>query len=65
MRLGQILLQKKWISSKQLQEIIQLQTSKKNRLGQLLLQKGLIVNNQLETALKEQYWRKNGFWVID
>lgn len=55
MRLGQILLQKKWISSKQLQEIIKLQTSKKNRLGQLLLQKGLIVNNQLETALKEQY----------
>ncbi len=53
------------LGSKQLQEIIQLQTSKKNRLGQLLLQKGLIVNNQLETALKEQYWRKNGFWVID
>ena len=51
MRLGQILLQKKWISSKQLQEIIQLQTSKKNRLGQLLLQKGLIVTHVLTFVL--------------
>ncbi|ACB51188.1 hypothetical protein cce_1838 [Crocosphaera subtropica ATCC 51142] len=65
MQLGQILLQKKWISSEQLEEVIQLQISQKNRLGELLLQKGLIVNNQLEAALKEQYWRKNGFWVID
>lgn len=65
MQLGQIMLQKKWISSEQLEEAIQLQTSKKNRLGELLLQKGLIVNTQLQTALKEQYWRKNGFWVID
>ncbi len=65
MKLGQILLQKKWISSDQLEETIQLQTSHQSRLGELLLQKGVIMNNQLEMALKEQYWRKNGFWVID
>ncbi|MDJ0508718.1 MAG: hypothetical protein QNJ64_05640 [Crocosphaera sp.] len=65
MQLGQILLQKKWISSEQLEEAIGLQTFQNNRLGELLLEKGLIVNSQLETALKEQYWRKNGFWVID
>ncbi|MGK7961491.1 hypothetical protein [Crocosphaera sp.] len=65
MQLGQILLQKNWISSEQLEDVIKLQTGQKHRLGELLLQKGLIVNNQLEAALKEQYWRKNGFWVID
>ncbi|MDJ0844141.1 MAG: hypothetical protein QNJ08_07895 [Crocosphaera sp.] len=65
MQLGQILLQKKLISSEELEGVIQLQTSQKRRLGELLLQKGLIVKNQLEAALKEQYWRKNGFWVID
>ena len=65
MQLGQILLQKNWISTEQLEEVIQLQTSQKRRLGELLLQKGLIVKTQLDAALKEQYWRKNGFWVID
>ncbi|MDJ0601927.1 MAG: hypothetical protein QNJ37_24180 [Crocosphaera sp.] len=65
MQIGQILLQKNWISSEQLEETIKLQTSQNNRLGELLLQKGLIANSQLESALKEQYWRKNGFWVID
>ncbi|MEL4894454.1 hypothetical protein [Crocosphaera sp. Alani8] len=61
MRLGQILLQKNWISPEQLEETIRVQASQKSRLGELLLQKGLIVNTQLEVALKEQYRRKNGF----
>ncbi|MEA5511447.1 hypothetical protein VB715_16870 [Crocosphaera sp. UHCC 0190] len=65
MQLGQILLQKNWISSHQLEETINLQTAHKAKLGELLIQKGLIMNDQLEIALKEQYWRKNGFWVID
>ncbi len=65
MQLGQILLQKKWISSEQLEEAIKTQTRQKSPLGEVLLQKGLIGNDQLDTALKEQYWRQNGFWVID
>ncbi len=65
MQLGQISIQKKLISSQQLEEIVQLQASQQNPIGELLLQKGLIFNTQLEAALKEQYWRKNGFWVID
>jgi predicted transcriptional regulator len=65
MKLGQILVEKKWISSEQLEETIKLQASHQSRLGELLLQQGVIMRNQLEIALKEQYWRKNGFWVID
>ncbi|HAC63804.1 MAG TPA: hypothetical protein DCF68_09755 [Cyanothece sp. UBA12306] len=65
MQLGQILLQKKWISSDQLEEAVKIQSSRNSQLGQVLLQKGLIINDQLDVALKEQYWRQNGFWVID
>ncbi len=65
MKLGEILLRKKLISSRQLDEAINLQNSKQTMLGEILLQQGLIVNEQLNIALQEQYWRNNGFWVID
>lgn len=65
MLLGQILMQKKLISSEQLEAAISQQASNQIKLGELLMQQGLIVNTQLEEALKEQYWRRNGFWLID
>lgn len=65
MQLGQILMDKKWISSNELEDTIYLQRQESKRLGELLIQQGYIVDEQLDQALKEQYWRKNGFWVID
>ncbi|MGK7930053.1 MAG: hypothetical protein AB4041_01280 [Microcystaceae cyanobacterium] len=65
MRLGQILLQKKWISSNQLKQTIDIQKTKQEKLGTILVNKGYIANEQLSLALQEQYWRNNGFWVID
>lgn len=65
MQLGQILLKKKWISSGQLEEALNLQSSKSCKLGEVLLQKGVIMNEQLDFALQEQHWRRKGFWVID
>jgi hypothetical protein len=63
MLLGQILAQKKWISSQQLEETLKQQEA--HLLGQFLLKKGLLREEQLECALKEQYWRHNRYWVID
>lgn len=65
MLLGQILLQKHWISDRQLEEAIGQQAEHPKKLGELLLQKRAIDKEQLNKALKEQYWRNNGFWVID
>jgi hypothetical protein len=65
MQLGQILLQKKWISSHQLDQTIDLQRNRREKLGKILVNQGYIANEQLNLALQEQYWRKNGFWVID
>ncbi len=63
--LGQILMQKKLISSSQLEAAIALQASSSKKLGELLIMQGLLQENQLQQALKEQYWRRNGFWIID
>lgn len=65
MLLGQILLNKHWISSGQLEETITQQAEHPKKLGELLLQKRAINEEQLNKALKEQYWRNSGFWVID
>jgi hypothetical protein len=63
MLLGQILVQKKWISHQQLEDT--LKQKEEHLLGQFLLKKGLLREEQLECALQEQYWRQNGYWVID
>lgn len=65
MLLGQILLNKHWISSSQLEETITQQAEHPKKLGELLLQKRAINEEQLDKALKEQYWRNSGFWIID
>ncbi|MBR8832182.1 MAG: hypothetical protein Cpurp_13375 [Chlorogloea purpurea SAG 13.99] len=64
MLLGEILLHRGLITSKQLEEALRLQSHDKRPLGEVLLQSNLIDGSQLETALKEQYWRVNGYWVI-
>ncbi|ELR99188.1 hypothetical protein [Gloeocapsa sp. PCC 73106] len=65
MRLGQILLQKQWISSEQLSYALDVSTSKNLKLGETLVQLCWISDEQIEQALKEQYWRQSGYWVID
>ena len=65
MILGKILLNKKVISSDQLEEVIRLQASHHKKIGELLMMQGYIQESELQQALKEQYWRRNGYWMID
>ena len=63
-KLGWILIQKRWITSAQLQMTLAQQLDCSKKLGELLLERSLISQEQLNQALKEQYWRRNGYWVI-
>jgi len=65
MKLGQILVRKKIISSQQLQQALQVQSSKSQKIGEILIGKGFIQPQQLQEAMLEQQWREKGFWVID
>lgn len=63
-KLGWILVRKGWISSSQLQLLLEQQLHCSKKLGELLLEKSLISETQLGQALQEQYWRRNGYWII-
>lgn len=63
-KLGWILLYKHWISSAELEAMLDQQTQSGLKLGELLLHHSLISADQLAAALQEQYWRRNGYWVI-
>ena len=65
MKLGEILLKKKLISSTQLEQALNLQCLYSEKLGELLVSKGWLQPEDLHQALREQYWRKEGFWIID
>lgn len=65
MRIGEIMIQKRWISTEQLHYALYLSNSNNRKLGEVLVELGWIAYEQLEQALKEQYWRKSGYWVID
>jgi hypothetical protein len=54
LKLGQILVEKKLISSAQLQDVIQLQTLGKKKLGEILVLQGAIRPEELQRALQEQ-----------
>ena len=62
--LGQILLRKRWLTSQELLEALELQSSYRLLLGEILVRSGRINPGQLETALQEQKWRVRGFWLI-
>jgi hypothetical protein len=64
-RLGWILVHKRWISSAQLQDVLTQQLKCPKKLGELLLENALISEGQLKQALREQHWRRNGYWVIE
>ena len=63
-KLGWILLNKKLISSAQLESALNQQERSRQKLGELLVETKLISEQQLAQLLQEQYWRKNGYWVI-
>jgi|GEM_PF-6590615 hypothetical protein len=54
LKLGQILVKKKLISSAQLQDVIQLQNLGKKKLGEILVLQGVIRPEELRKALQEQ-----------
>lgn len=53
-RLGQILINKGLITSKQLDEAIKLQLTSKKRLGEILVEQGLVTEKQIHKALRKQ-----------
>lgn len=63
-KLGWILVNKKFISQAQLESVLTIQFRYDKKLGELLVEQKLISRKQLEQTLKEQYWRQNGYWVI-
>ncbi len=54
LKLGQILVEKRLISSAQLQDVIQLQILGQKKLGEILVLQGAIRPQDLQTALQEQ-----------
>ncbi|MEE3717630.1 hypothetical protein V2H45_12770 [Tumidithrix elongata RA019] len=65
MQLGEILVHKRLISSKQLERALAVKETTGKRLGEVLLDDRVIADSELQDSLKEQYWRQRGFWVID
>ena len=65
MKIGEILIRKKLVSSEQLDYLLVVQNSVSQPLGELLINEGLVTREQVQHALHEQYWRKKGFWVIN
>ncbi|MGB3403840.1 MAG: hypothetical protein WBA77_14220 [Microcoleaceae cyanobacterium] len=53
-KLGQILVDKKFISSAQLQDVIELQLLSQKKLGEILVLQGVIKPEELKLALLEQ-----------
>jgi len=63
-RLGELLVQKKLVSPKEVTESLLLQKKSNQKIGEILINKALICSEDLERTLQEQYWRNQGFWVI-
>lgn len=64
-KLGEILLDKKIISSNKLEQLLhlQLQDNNKKKLGEIMLELNLISADRLQLLLIEQDLRKNGWWL--
>ncbi|BAU66929.1 putative UDP-N-acetyl-D-mannosaminuronic acid transferase [Stanieria sp. NIES-3757] len=64
-KLGEILLDKKIISSNKLEQLLylQLQDNTNKKLGEIMLESNLISVEQLQLLLIEQDLRKNGWWL--
>ncbi|KJH70044.1 hypothetical protein UH38_20575 [Aliterella atlantica CENA595] len=64
MLLGHLLVQEKFVSPAQLEQILSEQNHRNQKLGELMVEKNIISPAQLEQLLEKQYWQKNGFWLI-
>ena len=62
-QLGKILVDKKIITSEQLQEALLAQQTNDMRIGQLLLKKGLVTDEQIITSLAEQFAIKYKMYI--
>jgi murein DD-endopeptidase MepM/ murein hydrolase activator NlpD len=56
-RVGEVLIQKGYITPEDLTEALLLQDQTQQKLGEILVQKGLVTRQQLNRALTEQKWR--------
>ncbi|HIK30926.1 MAG TPA: hypothetical protein IGS17_17120 [Oscillatoriales cyanobacterium M59_W2019_021] len=65
MKIGEILLRKKLLSSQQLSTLLTEQQSGSRKLGELLLERGIVSETDLVAVLQEQKWRREGFWMIE
>lgn len=65
MKIGEILLRKKLLSSQQLSNLLTEQQSKSRKLGELLIERGIVSETDLIAGLQEQKWRREGFWIIE
>lgn len=66
LRLGELLIARKWISVEQLQEALNYQIHHSGiTLGRVLLEKRWISREKLERILVEQRLRRQGFWLLD
>lgn len=64
MKLGEILIRRRLMSPKQVEQILAEQQLHPKQMGELLIKHHLISTTDLTVALQEQQWRKNGYWVI-
>jgi hypothetical protein len=58
MKLGEILLKNKIISSTELMLVLKQKNTSNKKLGEILIDYKLVSSEQLTKALQEQYWRK-------
>jgi murein DD-endopeptidase MepM/ murein hydrolase activator NlpD len=56
-KIGEVLLKKKLISSEELEAALLYQKETGKKLGNILIERGVITNSQLEAALNRQYWQ--------
>lgn len=62
-KFGEILVNKKIILPRKLDELLQRQKQTNKKLGEIMLEQKLISDEQLRLLLLEQYWRRQGWWL--
>lgn len=63
--LGELLVQKNFVSQAVVQECLQMQEVCQQKLGEILLERNILSETQLDRVLQEQRWRRAGLWIID
>ncbi len=62
-KFGEILINKKLVTPRKLDRLLQQQKQTKKKLGEIMVELKLISREQLQLVLLEQYWRRQGWWL--